>query len=70
MDQDVVVLRQRLLEIASLHLQYLTFFSVPSLDLRQELPVQAACPSAQLCDFEVSLLPPQPVLEHELPFRC
>ena len=72
MDQDVVVLPQRLLEIASLHLHYLNlFFCVTWSDLRQESAARVVRPFAQ-GDFHASLAPvlDVPVLEQELPPRC
>ena len=84
MDQDVVVLPQRLLEIASLHLPKLDFEDVLGLMVDRffseasfgtqgdsESLANAVCPFAQ-GDFHVSLAPvlDAPVLEQELPLRC
>ena len=72
MDQDVIVLPQRLLEKAALRLHYLNlFFCVPRSDLRQESAARVVRPFAQ-GDLHVSLAPvlDAPVLKQELPFRC
>ena len=84
MDQDVVVLPQRLLEIASLHLPKLDFEDVLGLMVDRffseasfgtqgdsESLANAVCPFAQ-GDFHVSLAPvlDAPVLGQELPLRC
>ena len=84
MDQDVVVLPQRLLEIASLHLRKLDFEDMLGLMIDRffweasfgtqgdsESLANAARPSAQ-GDFHVSsaLVLDALVLEQELPPRC
>ena len=72
MNQDVVVLPQRLLVIASLHLHYLNLlFYVPRSDLQQESATRVVRPFAQ-GDFHVSLalVLDALVLEQELPPRC